>query len=182
MTEKLKPPKFVTCEARLTFVHLAQPDPKLSKLGTQKYSVCALIPKSDQAGIKKLQDYINESIELCKPFWGGKLPANFNTPLKDGNVERAKYPEFQDVMYFNSGTKFRPPIYNLERHEIPDPTAVYSGMYGKLCVIAFPYSYSGKHGISLGLESVQKTRDGELLIKRSSPADVFVDEPEDILA
>lgn len=55
-------------------------------------------------------------------------------------------------------------------------------MHARLCVAGFSYSFSGKNGISLGLESIQKTRDGESLFGRSNPAEVFADEPDDILA
>jgi len=182
MTQPSKAPKFVTNEVRLTFVHISAPNPKLSGPTGAKYTLCALVPKSDAEGVKKLRDYVDSIIELNKPFWGGKIPDNLNNPLKDGDIERSKYPEFANHYYFNCGTKFKPTVYNLERQEVLDPTQIYSGMYARLCVAGFSYSFSGKNGISLGLESIQKTRDGESLFGRSNPAEVFADEPDDILA
>jgi len=182
MTQTSKAPKFVTNEVRLTFVHINAPNPKLSGPTGSKYTLCALVPKSDAEGVKKLRDYIDLLIDFHKATWGGRIPDDLNNPLKDGDIERTKYSEYANHYYFNCGTKFKPTVYNHERIQILDPTQIYSGMYARLCVAGFAYSHSGKHGVSLGLESVQKTRDGEHLFRRTDLGEVFVDEPDDILA
>ena len=46
---------------------------------------------------------------------------------------------------------------------ILNQSEVYSGMYGRVNVTFFPYSFGGKKGIGCGLGPVQKLRDGEAL-------------------
>ena len=46
---------------------------------------------------------------------------------------------------------------------IINQSEVYSGMYGRVNVTFFPYSFGGKKGIGCGLGPVQKLRDGESL-------------------
>ena len=181
-TIKVAKPKIVTNEIRVTFCHLITPNPKVTNENGAKFTVCALVPKSDADGVVKLQNYIAQVMEQNKHIWGGEVPQNLKIPLRDGDLERKQYPEFAGHYFFNTGTKFRPVVYDVERHAIQDPTQIYSGMYARLHLAGFAYSNSGNNGISFGLESVQKTRDGETLRGRSDPASVFADESEDILA
>ena len=50
---------------------------------------------------------------------------------------------------------------------------LYSGCYARVCVSLFPYNSNGKRGIGIGLEAVQKLRDGDPLGGGVSVADAF---------
>jgi hypothetical protein len=50
---------------------------------------------------------------------------------------------------------------------------IYSGCYARVCVSLFPYNTAGKRGIGIGLEAVQKLRDGDPLGGGVSVADAF---------
>lgn len=184
MAQTIKMPKLkiVTNEIRVTFPHITTPNPKLSNANGSKYTLCALVPKTDKDGVAKLQNFIAQIMEQNKLLWGGSVPTDLTIPLRDGDIERKQYPEFAGHYFFNTGSKYRPVVYDLERNAIQDPTQIYPGMFARLHLMGFAYSYSGNNGVSFGLESLQKTRDGEPLRGRSDPASVFADESEDILA
>jgi len=57
--------------------------------------------------------------------------------------------------------------------DIIDPNALYSGIFGRVGVDAYPYLSSGKRGIAFGLTNVQKLADGEPLGNSISAEDDF---------
>jgi hypothetical protein len=63
---------------------------------------------------------------------------------------------------------------------IIDPSEVYGGCYGKAKISAFAYSNQGNNGISFGLISFQKTKDGERFGNKSNPENDFdaIDTPK----
>ena len=62
-----------------------------------KYSVSAIIPKSDKATIAKIKKAIEQVKEDSASVWGGKVPKNLKLPLRDGDIDRA-----EDEAYENS--------------------------------------------------------------------------------
>lgn len=150
---------FITGEVRLDFVRLAKPDDKGS------YSVCVLINKDDEDTIA----LINEAVETCaeenKGIWGGKIPKNLARPLHDGDVNRDtdEYPQFEGQMYLNANT-FRPPyLADADDEPLADPKQLYSGVYARIALepSAYYHADTGKKGVKLYVNAVQKTRDGE---------------------
>ena len=58
---------------------------------------------------------------------------------------------------------YPPEVVDAHGNPIINQSEVYSGMYGRVNVTFFPYSFGGKKGIGCGLGPVQKLRDGEPL-------------------
>ena len=122
--------------------------------------------------------------------WGGKLPGNLKTPLRDGDAERADEAEEYVGMYFlNANSTQKPGIVDKDLNEILDNTEVYSGCYGRVSINFFPYNSAGNKGIGCGLQNVQKLADGEVLggARASAEADFsddfeYEDEEEDFLS
>ena len=54
-----------------------------------------------------------------------------------------------------------------------DPEAFYSGCYGRAQLNLFPYDSMGNAGIGVGLNNLQKVKDGPNLAGRQDPSDVF---------
>ena len=78
--------KLITNTVRLSFVHLLEPAETLA--GDMKYSTQILIPKSDTATLGKIENAIEAAKEIAKAKnWNGKIPANLNMPLRDGDEE-----------------------------------------------------------------------------------------------
>jgi len=161
----------VTGECRLSFVNVFEP--KAMKEGdTPKYSLTAIIPKTDVKTIEAIKAAIQAAAEAgAQKHFGGRVPTNVNHTFKDGDTEtndmgdlqKEKYPEYANSYYIRLSTKFAPKVLNADRQEIIDPTEVYSGCYGRVSMTFFAYSGDGKRGVSACLNNVLKTRDGEPL-------------------
>ena len=66
---------------------------------------------------------------------------------------------------------------------ITDQNEVYSGSWGNVAVSSYPYEFTGKYGIGVGLNGVQKTRDDERLDGGTSIDDFdFEDENDDLFS
>lgn len=166
----------VTGEVRLSFVNLFEP--KAMKEGDEpKYSVTAIIPKSDTKTVEAIKAAIQAAVEAgAQKHFGGRIPANVATTFRDGDTEtddlgtlqKEKYPEYANSYYIRLSTKIKPKVFNADRQEIIDPSEVYSGCYGRVSMTFFAYSKEGKRGISAGLNNVLKTRDGDPLTNNLS--------------
>ena len=161
----------VTGKCRLSFVNLFEP--KAMKEGdTPKYSVTAIIPKSDTKTIEAIKAAIQAAAENgAQRHFGGRVPTNVNNTFKDGDTEtddlgelqKNKYPEYANSYYIRLSTKFKPKVLDANRQEIIDPTEIYSGCYGRVSMTFFAYSGDGKRGVSASLNNVMKLEDGEPL-------------------
>lgn len=143
-----------------------------------KYSVCLLIPKSDKATLKKIQAAINEAVEQgVSSKWGGKMPKSLHLPLRDGDEERAdEAPEYEGMYFLNANSSQKPGIVDKDCNEILDPDEVYSGCWGRASINFFPYDNKGNRGVGVGLNNIQKLKDGEHLgAARASAEDDFGD-------
>lgn len=159
-----------TGEVRLSYVHLFKP--YAAMLGQEeKYSVTVLVPKTDVDTMGR----INAAIEAAKQRgisekWNGQCPPIVPTPVHDGDGVRPSDgmefgPECKGHWVFTAGAKadYPPEVVDSAGNPIINQSEVYSGMYGKVNVNFFPYSFGGKKGIGCGLGPVMKTRDGEAL-------------------
>lgn len=161
----------VTGECRLSFVNVFEP--KAMKEGDEpKYSITAIIPKSDTKTIQAIKAAIQAAAEKgAQKHFGGRVPTNVNSTFYDGDtavddmgdLKNIKYPEYKGNYFIRLSTKFRPKVLNADRQEIIDPTELYSGCYGRVSMTFFAYSGDGRRGVSASLNNVMKTRDGEPL-------------------
>ena len=138
-----------------------------------KFSVSAIIPKSDKATIKKIEAAIEAAKQSGKDTkFGGKIPVNLKTPLRDGD-ERPDDEAYKNSMFMNCHATTRPGIVGVDREPIMDKEQVYSGAYGFINVTLYPYNTSGSRGIAVGLNHLMKTKDGERLSGRVSVDEAF---------
>ena len=161
----------VIVPCRLSYAHLWEPD---SINGSEpKYSVSCIIDKNDKETIAKIKKAIEVAKDEGKGKWGGKIPANLKTPLRDGDIDRPEDEAYADSMFLNANGKQAPQIVDRQVQPILDQSEVYSGCYGR-----------GSKGVAAGLGNVQKLRDGEPLGSRANARDEFeaVDAEDDFLA
>lgn len=171
--------KVVTGQVRLSYVHLFEPN--AIDGGEPKYSCAILIPKTDKETIRKIKEATEAAKELGKASWGGKVPANIKTPLRDGDEERPDEEAYAGHYFLNASSKNKPgiakPIGKVDGktkfQDITDTTEVYSGCYGKVSLNFYPFNVSGNRGIAAGLNNVVKVQDGDFLGGRSSLSDDF---------
>lgn len=174
--------RVVTNKVRLSFPHLFTPYSMNPEKDAAKYSVMLLIPKSDKATMKAIYEAEKEAAELGKNTkFGGKIPANLASIIKDGDEDGSAedYPEREGMYYMtiSADPKFKPGIVDKDVNEVLDQSEVYSGVYAKVSMTAFPYKYGdgpgGKKGVSFGLNNVQVLAEGDSLAGGKRAAEEF---------
>ena len=169
--------KVVTNKVRFSYVNIFRS--RAFRDGQDaKYSICLLIPKEDKAGIAKIKKAIEEAKQDgISSKWGGKTPKNLHLPLRDGDEERAdEAPEYEGMYFLNANSNTKPGIVDKDLNEILDPDEVYSGCWGRASINFFPYDSNGNRGVGVGLNNIQKLKDGERLGgSRASAEDDFGD-------
>lgn len=178
--------KVITGTVRLSYCHVFEP--QSIDGGEAKYSTAILIPKSDKETLRKIKAAVDAAKEIGKSKWGGKIPANCKTPLRDGDEERPDDEAYAGHYFLNASSKNQPGIAKpigkgadgkTKFQEITDSTEVYSGCYAKVSLNFFPFDAKGNRGVAAGLNNVVKVQDGEFLGGRSSVNDEFADEEFD---
>lgn len=147
--------------------------------GDPKFSVSAIIPKSDTQSVNAIKAAIEQAKKDSLPKWGGKLPSNLKTPLRDGDIDRPDDPAYKDSYFINANSRQRPQVVNALVEPILDQNEVYSGCYGRISCTFYGYNSNGNRGIAAGLGNIQKLRDGEPLGGRVTAADEFATEEDD---
>lgn len=179
--------KVITGTVRLSYCNIfeARPDDQ----GVEKYSTAILIPKSGKETLRKIKAAVDAAKELGKSKWGGKIPANCKTPLRDGDEERPDDENYAGHFFLNATSKNKPGIAKpigkgadgkTKFAEITDSTEVYSGCYAKVSLNFYPFDAKGNRGVAAGLNNVVKVQDGDFLGGRSSVNDDFANEDFDV--
>ena len=163
--------KIITGEVRFSYAHVWEP--ASINGGDEKYSVSILIPKSD----KRTLNAINKAIEAAKQAgtskFGGKIPANLKTPLRDGDVDREDDETYAGHYFVNANAKTKPGLLYKNGQPIIDSTDFYSGCYGHASITFYAFNSNGSKGIACGLNNLMKTKDGESLGGRARAEDDF---------
>ncbi len=165
--------KVVTGEIRLSYAFLFEP--KAQDDGSKKYSTAVLIPKSDKATLSRIKAAI-DSIKKdpkSEKIWGKPFNSEMKTGLRDGDLKADENPEYAGHYFFNCSSFQKPGILDRSRRPIVDPSEVYSGCYARVSVNFYAFNKGGGKGIGVGLNNVQKLRDGEPLSGRSRAEDDF---------
>ena len=171
----------VIVPCRFSYLHCWEPDSVNG--GDPKYSVSAIIPKSDTKTINAIKAAIEQAKKDSVSKWGGKVPANLKLPLRDGDIDRPDDEAYAGCYFFNANSRQDPQVVDAKVQPILDQSEVYSGCYGKISVTFYGYNSNGNRGIAAGLGNIQKLRDGESLGGRSNAADDFqTEDDEDFLS
>lgn len=153
--------KVTTGKVRLSYAHLFEAH--AIEGNEPKFSVSVIIPKSDTDTLKAIKEAVAEAKEAGKGKFGGKIPANLKTPLRDGDEERPDDEAYANCYFLNASSKNKPGVVDQNVQPVMDATEVYSGCYARLTLNFYPFSASGNKGIAAGLGNVQKLEDGEPL-------------------
>lgn len=153
--------KVTTGKVRLSYAHLFEPH--AIEGNEPKYSVSVIIPKTDKETLSAIKAAVEQVKEEGKSKWGGKVPGNLKTPLRDGDQERPDDEAYENCYFLNANSKNKPGVVDVNVQPILDATEVYSGCYGRLTLNFYAYSASGNKGIACGLGNVQKLAEGDPL-------------------
>jgi hypothetical protein len=138
--------------------------------GDPKYSMTALIPKTETALKARLDEAIKEAINVGNSGTWGKTLTNPKMPLYDGDGNSASGEPFGTECKGNwvlrLNTKNKPQVINEQGVQL-SPDDVKSGDWGRVSFRAYPYSNKAggttTNGISFGLANVLFVREGESL-------------------
>ena len=176
--------KFMIRNARLSYVRVFEAS-QVNGQGDATYSVCLLIDKNSPE-VPKIKAAIEAERAMLKakyPKLAGKDPKTWNNPLRDGDEEKDGA-EYKGCYFINAKRKEAqgaPIVIDGRKQYITDQNEVYSGSWGNVAVSFYPYEFTGKYGIGVGLNGVQKTKDGERLDGGTSVDDFdFEDENDDL--
>lgn len=179
-TPKQDGTKVVTGMVRLSYAHIHEPK-AISDGQEAKYSVSLIIPKSEIDTLKAIKAAVEAAKEQDKAKWGGKIPSNLKTPLRDGDDERPDDETYADSYFLNANSTRKPEIVDLKGNKDLGPDEVYSGCYARVSLNFFGFNTSGNKGIGCGLGNIQKIEDGYRLGGSfSSAEDDFEFEEEEL--
>ena len=101
-------PKKVMIPCRFSFLHCWEPD---SVNGSEpKYSVSAIIPKSDTKTVSAIKAAIEVAKQESLPKWGGKVPSNLKLPLRDGDIDRPEDEAYAGCYFLNANSREKPQV------------------------------------------------------------------------
>ena len=176
--KKIKDTSVRLGEVRFSYTAVFQP--KKNDDGTpSKYGVCIIIPKEDTETVNLVKEAIDAAKQRGKmEKWGGKIPANVKSCLRDGDIDREDAEAFAGCYFLNASSRNKPGVKVLEDGIVSDALDeedFYSGCYGAVTLDFFPYESSGNKGVGAGLNNVIKTRDGDRLSGGRSADEDFAD-------
>lgn len=169
--------KVITGKVRFSYAHVFTPA-SVGEGEDKKYSVSLIIPKSDKKTIKKIDEAIARALVEGKAKFGGKVPKNYKSPLRDGDEEREDDESYADSMFISANSSRKPGIVDENLDPILDPEEFYSGCFGRASVNFYAFNVNGNKGIACGLNNLQKLEDGERLGGGTSAEEDFGNEDD----
>lgn len=145
-------------------------EPEAFNGGDPKYSVVLSFEQSNTALVEKIRSAIQECVEKAKAQHGGKLPKGFKVvDLKDGDTDY-ETDGFAGMFTLKASSAYKPEVVKKAKVmgksqmvPITDEEEFYSGCYGFASVSFFAYDNGVSKGVTCGLNSLLKSRDGEKL-------------------
>ena len=107
MSKNMNPTKVIV-PCRFSYLHCWEPDSVNG--GDPKYSVSAIIPKSDTKTINAIKAAVEQAKKDSISKWGGKIPANLKLPLRDGNIDRPDDEAYANSYFFNANSHQAPQV------------------------------------------------------------------------
>lgn len=172
MANEVQLTKVVTGKVRFSYLHVWEPT-AIEEGQDKKYSVSLIIPKSDKETVARIKKAIAAATEAGKVKFGGKIPANLKTPLRDGDIERPEDESYTGAYFLNANCKTKPGVVDQNLNPILDQDELYSGCFGRASITFYAFNTSGNKGIACGLNNLQKLKDGDPLGGRSTAESDF---------
>ena len=172
MANEVQLTKVVTGKVRFSYLHVWEAV-AIEDGQDKKYSVSLIIPKGDKETLARIKKAVAAATEAGKAKFGGKIPANLKTPLRDGDVERPEDESYEGAYFLNANCKTKPGVVDQNLNPILDQDELYSGCFGRASITFYAFNTSGNKGIACGLNNIQKLKDGEPLGGRSTAESDF---------
>ena len=161
--------KCLVGEARMNFARVFKPE-AIDDQSEPKYSIVLTFPKTNKDLYKKIKAAIDECTEKAKNQYGGTLPTKYKIiEIQDGADWDEKF-NLEDEWVLKASSSYKPEIVKkakvmgkVQLVPITDEEEFYSGCYGYASVTFYAYDTKRSKGITCGLNSLLKSRDGEKL-------------------
>ena len=167
----------VTIPGRFSYEHVFEPY-KGDNAAKAKYSVSLLIDKKDEKAIAKFK----KAVEAAKAdgIANGvfKKTDKLKLPLRDGDEEKSDLDGYPGHVFISASSDTKPGVVDENLNPILNTTEFYSGCYGRANINCYAFNTNGNKGIAVGLNHVQKLKDGEALGGRVSIEEAFTDEDD----
>lgn len=164
--------KVITGKVRFSYVHVFEPSAMEGQ--KPKYSVSIIIPKTDTKTLEDVKAAIAEALEFGKTSkFGGKIPAIWKNPLRDGDIDRPDDEAYKNAFFVNANSDNKPGVVDASVKPIITPDEFYSGCIGRAGITFYAYNSNGSKGVACGLQNVQKLSEGERLSGGSSAEEDF---------
>ena len=170
----------MTPEFRVSFAHVFRPQKNPANPAAEaKYSLACLFPHPSKMTPAYKKDYEAFVIKVKKAIekaiadkWGTKRPTNLRLPFRDQGEKTFDGYE-AGAVWFAASSKQKPGLVDGRNNDIIDEAEFYSGCYARCTIRVYAYSQAGNNGVGLGLQNIQKLRDGEPLSGRLKAQDEF---------
>ena len=162
--------RIVSPVGRLSFPALFVPEVNQNNPNAPaKYSTVVVF--DEDTDISSIEEIIAEA---TKATFGDDAPANLRNPIRDGS-EKAHLgdPFGPGKKFVTVKSNFQPGIVGADLQPVLDQSEVYPGVYARVQMHAYGYDQNGNRGIALGLDNVQKIKDGGALDGRSDASSAF---------
>ena len=162
--------KVITGSVILNYVNVKEARANLL-YSEPKFSLVILIPKESET-INKVYEGIYNATKNGLDLWGGQVPQDLITCLKDGDSTSKE--EYKNHFYINATSKYRPQIVDKDL-KLLSADELYNGCVARVSISFYPYNHkeSKNKGISCELLNIQKLQDGNLILNRASAIDDF---------
>lgn len=99
-------PTKVIIPCRISYAHLFEPT---SVNGSDpKYGASLIVSKKDAKTITAIQKAIEQAKKDSVGKWGGKIPPNLKTPLRDGDTDRPDDEAYAGCFFLNANSRQAP--------------------------------------------------------------------------
>lgn len=93
--------------------------------------------------------------------WPVKMPDKLKNPFRKGE-EKEQYTGYgKGVIFASASSLTKPGLVDAQLNKIIDPEQFYAGCYARATVNFYAWSYLGNFGVGIGLQNIQKVKDGE---------------------
>lgn len=123
--------------------------------GNMKYQLTLIL--DIDADTSDLEKAIDEMAEYC---WGKDRPKDFFHPIQLGDEQDKPLDQMKGKKFLRLKSDFEPGICDAQLQPITDPKDWYSGCFVRATFNIFPFHEGKNAGISLGLNNIQKCKDG----------------------
>jgi hypothetical protein len=146
-----------------SFAHVFKPT-AIDEKSDPKYNTQFIWPKKDKATTAKFEAAIKAAeSKYIKDHFGGKKPAKWATPIRDGDDEKPDDDVYANSYFIAAKSSRKPKVVDKNFNDIIDPDEFYSGCFGAVVINFYGYDVGANKGIGAGLESIMKLSGGEPL-------------------